>query len=177
MKRLPIFQLVWGNSHNDKFGLMFPSELEYESASFTYAIPVQILDGNQRPNYSQLDQVLFSTRYYFPVDVAGLFTPIEGRIDESKVAQNNYSIGFRMPDGQLASFEIDVYATRSFYRLKGMKITSLNKYVGKYRHGIFDTCAFIPLNPMDVSILNEAFRVSKIIFVGQTSTYGEIQFG
>jgi len=76
-QRLPIFQLTWG-VNNGVFGLVFPSELEYETQYFTFVIliPSGYLHG--RPKYNLFNQVLKETEYYFPVEVSGKYQEIPG---------------------------------------------------------------------------------------------------
>jgi hypothetical protein len=172
--RLPIFQLTWGEN-NGVFGLVFPSELKYETQFFTFVIPIPAGYLNERPRYDFVTRALRETEFYFPIEVAGEYQELRGEIiidDDIFSYDSESNIRFTTPTGYTVELLIDLFQTRSFYRLKGMKTRSLNRYVGNFKKPVFDDCVFVPLVIKDITILNDFFLDQKGIFVGYTKDFG-----
>ena len=167
---LPIFQLTWGYN-GDNFGLVFPSELPYETQSFVYCLPVPVGYINGRPIYDQIDDGLDSSEYYFPCESAGEYIELPGEVSYQK-ADSIPIISFEWSNGDKISFGIDLYRVRSFYRKKDIHVKYIDQYIGKHRHYLFDNLVFIILEPRDIPKMNRLFLERKAVFVGYTPDFG-----
>jgi len=167
---LPIFQLTWGFI-DDNFGLVFPSELPYDTQSFVYSLPVPVDYIRGRPNYDQIDSGLAASEYYFPCELAGEYLELTGKISYLKSGSAPI-ISFEWSDGNKIDFEIDLYRVQSFYRKKNIHIKYLDQYIGKHRHYLLDRLVFIVLEPRDIPKMNRLFLEEQAVFVGYTPEFG-----
>lgn len=172
--RLPVLQLTWA-VNKGVFGLLYPSELNYESQDFSFILPVPIGYLNSRPRYDRLENLLNNTEFYFPVEIGGKYMEIPGEVnikeDLFEPTKNN-TISFTTPSDITVDLYIDLFQLKSLYRTGGMKRLMLNKYVGDYKKAIFDECLFVPIIVKDVKILNSLLQNYNSIFVGYTKNFG-----
>jgi hypothetical protein len=172
--RLPIFQMTWGEK-DGKFGLMYPSELDYDSQDFTFVIPVPVGYINSRPRFDRLQSQLLKTEFYFPIEVAGEYVEVTGTVkiqEDLFEPDSENSITFITPKGLTAEFIIDLFMLKSIYRVKGINRLRMSQYIGKYKKPVFEECLFIPIIIRNASILNDFYLKNKGIFVGYTKDFG-----
>jgi len=172
--KLPIFQFTYG-LNKGKFGFVFPGESDVEVQTFFFAIALPIGFTNERPNYERINDALFYNEFYFPIDLDGEYKEVYGEIkapfDFDEGSEN--IISFTATNGSSIDFDIDLYNLKSFYRLKGIKIRNLYRYVGEYQKGVYSNCLFLPLTLRNFDALNSYFNNDKGIFVGYTNNFGE----
>jgi hypothetical protein len=170
---LPVFQLTW-SLVGDKFGLVFPSELDYETQTFVYALPVPVDFNNGRPDYSQIDSGLASNEYYLPCEIDGHYVELEGKLSypvggERPIVQFNYQNQVEI------DFEVDLYRVRTFYRKEGVSTRYIDQYVGTHRYDRLRNFVYIILEPTDITGMNTLFNKKQVIIVGYTPFFGSLR--
>lgn len=154
----PIYQMTFEPNGEDSFGLVFSEETEDINQ------PVFVLPIRQNNQWWTED-------YYLPGEFEGNY--IEFRMqfkngvfllqDENLKHNIRFSVGLR--DMFLTIQPMDRYF---FYEVPTLK------YIGKHQNIVKPFDQFIPLSPLDLLIMDDAFRQHKACFVGLTPVFGEI---
>lgn len=172
--RLPIFQMTWAEK-NGEFGLMYPSEIEYDSQDFSFVIPVPVGYINNRPRFDRLKTNILKTQYFFPVEIAGEYMEVNGEVDIKEdlfEPDNDNTVKFIIPNGTSVEFYIDLFFLKSLYRVKGINRVKMSQYIGNFKKPVFEDFVFIPIIPKNAKILNDLYINHQGIFVGYTKDFG-----
>lgn len=164
INRIPIYQMSYGQSKNGDEGLLFSSEIETDSQSVLYTIP--LIEPFDHP-LDFFHYFEYQT-YYFPFFFNNEYLELEGHFDFPEISfavpNTDYKIIFELDATNIPTWHI-------FFR-KQMRFRKL-KYVGSYDKIIVPNSGFISLLPIDLYEMDNLFLEHRGIFVGFTPNIQE----
>jgi hypothetical protein len=167
MRRIPIYQMTFGQDQSGKPGLVFTSEQkEYGSQSILFAIP--IIESFHHP--FDLIESIEHQAIYFPFQMGEKYYELEAKI-------NFPELTFSVPDTDIQiSFEIDIDSFSNWYYFPFRKdLYKKKKYIGKANNLILKNNGFLTLMPVDLFEMDELYLKHNGIFVGLTPNFGQIE--
>ena len=153
----PIYQMTFEPNGGNSFGLVFSEETE------DFNQPVFVLPTKQNNHW-------WTENYYLPGEIDGKYKEFrltfKNGVFELKDETLKHTIRFGVGLGDLF-FRIHPLDRHFFYEEFTLK------YIGKHKDLVSPFDRFIPLSPLDLLIMDDAFRQNKACFVGMTPVFGE----
>lgn len=168
--RLPVFQLSWV-LRNQKMGLVFPSELSYETQDFTFFIPVLIDRYGNYENGSGYKRAMAGNSYYFPCEIGGRYVEVSSEMNLNTKSglpslafetQGNGTFEFLVEEKPFSAFDTGLYQPE----------LDFPRYLGDFNKPLFSRFAFLQLRPLDMVRMNSFYLEDKGILVGYTREFG-----
>lgn len=153
----PVYQMILEPNGNNSLGLVFSEESE------DFNQPVFVLPINENDSW-------WDERYYFPGEINGDYTEFELTFKDSLFLINDnrldHSIRFAIGYDYFL-YRIHPRDWRFLYEDAPLK------YLGKHDDLVKPFSRFIPLNPLDLLIMDISFKKHQTCFVGLTPVFGE----
>jgi hypothetical protein len=153
----PIYQMAFEPNGDNSFGLVFSEETE-EFNQPVFVLP--IIQNNQ----------WWTEDYYLPGEIEGKYKEFRLTFKngvfvlKDEILKHTIRFGVGLGDVFLRIHPIDRHF---FYEELPLK------YIGKHQNIVTPFDRFIPLSPLDLLIMDDAFRQHKACFVGLTPVFGE----
>lgn len=164
MRRIPIYQMTYGQSEDGKPGLVFTSEQEgYDSQSIYFGIPIL------EPINYWFDLIEYFDRhtFYFPFILGEKYFEIEAKVNFPElifaIPNNDIKITFEIDRNKFGGWDFFPFIQRSYNDLK---------YVGKHNKLFPKNKGFLTLLPVDLYKMNELYNNNQGVFVGLTPNFG-----
>jgi len=153
----PIYQMTFKPNCDNSFGLVFSEE------SDEFNQPVFVLPTRQNNQWWDED-------YYLPGEIEGKYRDFRLTFkngililqDETLKHTIRFSVGLE-----------DIFLKKHPMAMHFLYEELPLKYIGKHQSFVSPFDIFIPLSPLDLLIMDDAFRQHKACFVGLTPVFGE----
>jgi hypothetical protein len=168
--RLPVFQLSW-TLRNHRMGLVFPSELSYETQDFAFFIPVLIDPYKACDEGLAYKSAIARDSYYFPCEIGGQYVEVSSEMNLNTKSglpslvfetSGDGAFEFLVEEKPFSAFDTDLYQPE----------LDFPRYLGDFSKALFSRFAFLQLRPLDIKRMNSFYLEEKGILVGYTREFG-----
>lgn len=168
MTRIPIYQMTYGQDSQGKSGFIFSSEQEnIGDQSVVFTIPIPDTFHSHPIDFIESFEFI---KVYFPVEVNGEYVELEAKINfpelTFEVPKTNTTVTFVVDNENFLSWY--------YYFPFSKRQRKTTKYAGQHDKLIRRNNGFLTLLPIDLQEMDKLYTDHKVIFVGLTPNFGEL---